>query len=166
MKKSLIIALACLFGAATVAMAQPKAIGLRLGYPANEVSYEHYLGGPNFLEAEIGIRDFGLGYSATGIYNFVFAEPQWTPRGEWAWYAGPGVTVGYVGYNIVDADGTKHREYYFMGGLAAQVGLEYTFWLPLQLSVDLRPVFGYCNGFYREGALFGLVPQFSVRYHF
>ena len=26
-------------------------------------------------------------------------------------------------------------------GLAAQLGLEYTFWFPLQLSVDFRPTF-------------------------
>ena len=166
MKKTLIIAIAVLLGAAAVASAQPKAIGLRLGYPANEVSYEHYLGGPNFLEAEIGVRDFGQGYSVTGIYNFVFAEPQWTSRGEWAWYAGPGLTAGYVGFKVTDADNNTHKEYHFLAGLVAQVGLEYTFWFPLQLSVDLRPVIGYCDGFYREGALFGMVPQLSVRYHF
>ena len=87
----------------------------------------------------------------------MIAQPGWTPRGEWGFYAGPGASVG-VGFN---------------GGasiaVAGQVGLEYTFWFPLQLSVDLRPQIGvWLNngaGFY-TGGLYGFVPCLSVRYRF
>ena len=162
MKKTLIIAIAVLLGTAAVASAQPKAIGVRLGWLTNQVSYEHYLGGPNFIEAEVGLHGFN-GFSVSGLYNFVFAEPQWSPRGEWAWYAGPGLSLGYIDYRNKESE---NPNYNFMFGLVGQVGLEYTFWFPLQLSVDLRPFVGYCDGFYRDGIGFGFIPQFSVRYHF
>ena len=58
----------------------------------------------------------------------------------------------------------------FVFGIVGQVGLEYTFWFPLQLSVDLRPQFGLAAGnggarFYSEG-MFGFVPTIGVRYRF
>ena len=130
MKKTIII-IAVMLGFAFAASAQPKAIGGRLGYGI-EASYQHTLGAPHFLELNAGI--FGLnhvGFRFTGLYNFVFAQPNWTPRGSWAWYAGPGVSLGTAHYN--DKNGQ------FFAGIAGQLGLEYEFWFPLQLSVDLRP---------------------------
>lgn len=137
MKKTIII-IAVMLGFAFAASAQPKAIGGRLGYGI-EASYQHTLGAPHFLELNAGI--FGLnhvGFRFTGLYNFVFAQPNWTPRGSWAWYAGPGVSLGTAHYN--DKNGQ------FFAGIAGQLGLEYEFWFPLQLSVDLRPQFGFCDG--------------------
>ena len=156
MKKTIII-IAVMLGFAFAASAQPKAIGGRLGI---EASYQHTLGAPHFLELNAGI--FGLnhvGFRFTGLYNFVFAQPNWTPRGSWAWYAGPGVSLGTAHYN--DKNGQ------FFAGIAGQVGLEYEFWFPLQLSVDLRPQFGFCDGeFYMDGVTYGFVPTLSVRYAF
>ena len=99
MKKALIV-IAAVFGFALVASAQPKAIGGRLGYGL-EASYQHFLGNPNFLEVNLGLDLFGgePGFRATGTYNFTFAQPNWTPRGNWAWYAGPGATLGTTHYN-------------------------------------------------------------------
>ena len=154
MKKTIII-IAVMLGFAFAASAQPKAIGGRLGYGI-EASYQHTLGAPHFLEL------FGLnhvGFRFTGLYNFVFAQPNWTPRGSWAWYAGPGVSLGTAHYN--DKNGQ------FFAGIAGQLGLEYEFWFPLQLSVDLRPQFGFCDGeFYMDGVTYGFVPTLSVRYAF
>ena len=158
MKKTIII-IAVMLGFAFAASAQPKAIGGRLGYGI-EASYQHTLGAPHFLELNAGI--FGLnhvGFRFTGLYNFVFAQPNWTPRGSWAWYAGPGVSLGTAHYN--DKNGQ------FFAGIAGQLGLEYEFWFPLQLSVDLRPQFGFCGGeFYMDGVTYGFVPTLSVRYAF
>lgn len=175
--------------------AQPKAIGGRFGYSGLEASYEHYVGSPNFIEADLGLDYIGaFGFKATGTYNFVFAQPSWTSRGDWAWYAGAGLSMGYVGdkvkYNVqyIDADGkTKNaKEWWWTRGfelsIPVQVGLEYTFWFPLQLSVDIRPYIGmHINngriaegvpvehnkkvGFYDEG-LWGFAPTLSVRYSF
>ena len=143
MKKTFLIVIA-LLGLSLAAVAQPKAIGLRgglFGSAVNaEISYEHWFtlfdNDYDFVEAELGVFG-GNGFKATAMYNFTFAQPEFTDRGEWAFYAGPGVLVGYgTGIN-------KNEEVVsspFLGA-AAQLGLEFTFWFPLQLSVDFRPTF-------------------------
>lgn len=144
--------------AAVTAFAQPKAIGARIGADL-QASYEHNVGDKaNFVEVDLGLELLGLGLNAAGSYNFMIAQPEWTPKGEWGFYAGPLVKAGYI----------------WVGGYAsvgAQVGLEYTFDFPLQLSVDLRPALGaYFGsgyaGFYSSGLLTGFVPCLSVRYSF
>ena len=143
MKKITVILVALLLGAAA-AMAQPKAIGLRgglFGLAFNgEISYEHWAtifdNDYDFLEAELGVFG-GNGFKATAMYNFTFAQPEFTDRGEWAFYAGPGAVAGY-GTGVNKNDEKVAAPFV---GLAAQLGLEYTFWFPLQLSVDFRPTF-------------------------
>lgn len=158
MKKTLLVIVAVL-GFAFAASAQPKAVGCRLGYGL-EASYQHYLGDPNFLEVNAGIWGLNhIGFKATATYNFVFAQPDWTPRGSWSWYAGPGITLGTAYYN--------NKNGRFFCGVVGQVGLEYQFWFPLQLSADLRPTIGFCDKeFYVNGLTYGFVPTISVRYAF
>ena len=158
MKKIILIA-ALVFGVAFAASAQPRAVGGRLIYGI-EASYQHYVGGENFVEADLGLFTL-YALQATAKYNFMLAQPAWTARGEWGVYAGPGATLGlnYAG-----------RRNDFVFAAVGQVGLEYTFWFPLQLSVDLRPQIGIAAGkggvrFYEEG-LFGFVPTIGVRYRF
>lgn len=154
--KKVIIVIAAVFGFAAMASAQPKAIGGRLGYGL-EASYQHYLGKPHFMEINAGF-DFLNSFKATGTYNFTFAQPSWTPRGNWAWYAGPGITLGSTYYN---------KDHHFVFGFVGQIGFEYKFWFPLQLSADLRPTFGICDGeFWKDGLVYSFVPTFSVRYSF
>jgi hypothetical protein len=151
MKKIIIIA-ALLFGFAAAVSAQPRAVGVRIGN-GGELSYQHQLGA-NFLEVDGGL---GLGFDgtfnvgATGIYNFMIAQPDWTDRGEWGFYAGPGASFGL---GVGDAN-------YFTLGIAGMVGLEYTFWFPLQLSIDFRQHIGIGNGFWAPSSV-GL----GVRYRF
>lgn len=165
MRKSLLI-IALALGLAATAYAQPKALGLRFSYGrffGAEVSYEHIVGpGENFLEADLGL--FGNGFKITGTYNFVFARPDWTSRGEWAWYAGPGAVLGYVPYVYNEAHGRYDNV--FMFGLVGQVGLEYTFWFPLQLALDMRPLLGISDGRLYEDGAWGFFPTLSVRYRF
>ena len=136
MKKIIVLA-ALILGLSVAAAAQPRAIGLRIGN-GGEISYQHTLG-QNFLEVDGGL---GLGLDgvfnvgATGIYNFMIAQPQWTDRGEWGFYAGPGASVG-LGLGEVN---------YLNLAAAGMVGLEYTFWFPLQLSLDLRQHIGFSFG--------------------
>ena len=190
--KKFIAILAIALGISAAAVAQPKAIGGRLGYQT-EVSYQHYLGNPNFLEVTAGF-DFNslahnnFGFLAAATYNFTFAQPNWTDRGDWAWYAGAGVTTGVVYSNCKVKGETvevkRGFEKGFMIGVPVQVGLSYTFWFPLQLSLDLRPSIGVhmhkdsvSNGevvvkdnkvhtnFYKQG-IFGAIPTLSVHYAF
>ena len=152
MKKIIVLAVAVL-GFTFAASAQPRAVGLRGGYGV-EATYQHTLG-ENFLEANLGLNGFGS-VNVAATYNWMLLQPQWTDRGEWGVYAGPGAALG-LGIGEVD---------YLNVAVAGEVGLEYTFWFPLQLSVDMRPQLGlFLSG---DSGLYlgGFVPTFAVRYRF
>ena len=153
MKKILLIAAMALSFVVTAVAANPldkatgaienkfggkaRAIGLRLGN-GGELSYQHSLGA-NFVEVDAGL---GLGFDgvfnvgATAVYNFMLVQPQWTDRGEWGVYAGPGASVGL---NLGEVNNLTV-------GAAGMVGLEYSFWFPLQLSIDVKQNLGVCIG--------------------
>lgn len=175
MKKILTIA-AVLFAFAVAAVAQPKSVGVRFGVMEGAV-YQHEIGSGNFIEADFGYNVVSGRLDIAGVYNFMIARPEWTSRGEWGFYAGPGVSLG-TGFS-------KWNSFAF--GLTGQVGLEYTFWFPLQLSIDLRPVFGIAcgqkteyvalpNGYrgpqttgtvrFDTAGLYGFIPSISARYTF
>ncbi len=149
MKKILIVA-ALMLGFAVAAVAQPRALGIRGGYGV-ELSYQHALGS-NFIEADLGLNTFNaLNVAAT--YNFSIAQFG----GGFNFYAGPGAAVG-IGFGEAS---------HFNVGLAAQVGLEYIFNFPLQLSLDLRPQLGVA--IVNEGVglgFWGWFPCLGIRYAF
>ncbi len=150
--KKIVLIIAVALGFAAAASAQPKSIGLRFnGVYSNEISYQHYMGA-DFAEFDLGL--YGNGFALTGVYDFSIAQPDWTPRGEWNFYAGPGVSVGT--WAVEDKAGMRV-------GIVGQVGLDYTFWFPLQLSIDIRPSFDLVG----DGALMsGFYPCISARYCF
>ena len=143
MKKTLLIVIA-LLGLSLAAVAQPKAIGVRgglFGLDFNyEISYEQWSdlldNDYDFIEVDLGVFG-GNGIKATALYNITIAQPEFTDRGEWALYTGPGVCLGY-GTGRTKENVSKSAPF---AGVAYQLGLEYTFWFPLQLSVDFRPSF-------------------------
>ena len=146
MKRFLIVA-AMLLGFAVAASAQPKALGLRFGYGA-ELSYQHTVGGANFIEADLGLGDFKYA-NVAATYNFMLAQPAWTDRGEWGFYLGPGIAAGFGEYLRI--------------GAAVQCGLEYKFWFPLQLSLDIRPQLGLVNEAFGFWCWY---PHLGLRYAF
>ena len=150
MKKIILVA-AMVLGFAVAAVAQPRAVGVRGGLGAG-ISYQHTVGA-NFIDADLF---FGNGLNVAGTYNWTLAKPQWTNKGEWGVYAGPGAALG-LGMGEVS---------YLNLAVAGEIGLEYTFWFPLQLSVDMRPQLGlFLSG--KSGLYFGgFVPTFAVRYRF
>ena len=160
--KKFILILAAVLGLSAAASAQTKALGARFGAGPLEVSYQHWMGDPNFLEVTGGLYIFnGSSFQVTGTYNWMLCEPDWTPRGNWGVYAGPGVTLGSARVKAEDGNYVTSAMY----GVVAQLGLEYTFWFPLQLSIDVRPVIlGYAGSFYANPL--GLVPTLSARYAF
>jgi len=187
MKKIFAIAALSLAFAVSAA-AQPKAVGARFGYNGLEASYQQYVGSPNFLEFNLGADYIGSwGFKSAILYNFTFAEPSWTSRGDWAWYAGVGLSTGYVydlgNKHVTDVQGVKvttfdRNDMGFMFSVPVQVGVSYTFWFPLQLSLDIRPYLGIHNVTYRDGntkfsrtgfynnGLWGFTPTLSVHYAF
>lgn len=139
MKKIIIVA-ALVLGFAAAASAQPRAVGLRGG----EISYQHSID-KNFIEVDGGVgfgygTDVNMTVGATAVYNFMIAQPQWTDRGEWGFYAGPGANVGLG----IGSEGNN----FLNVSAAGAVGLEYTFWFPLQLSFDFRQHLGLGFGGY------------------
>jgi len=124
----------------TITMAQPKAIGLRLGY-LSEVSYQHSFNENVFIELDLGANIWGfreMNFSPT--LNFSISKPNWTPKGEWEFYAGPGLSTGYNRHGGYIYENYNNSENYFYLGLSGMFGLSYKFWFPLQVSVDFRPV--------------------------
>ena len=153
-----------------VANSQPRALGLRAGMDC-QLSYEHSIKGfqhaseimtsGDFIEVDLGVEfiyGYAVGMNAAAGYNFMIAQPKWTRKGQWGFYAGPAVKVGYL----------------WVGGylaVGAQVGLEYNLDIPLQLSLDIRPVVGVAMeggsfNIYGAEAILGSIPCLSLRYRF
>ena len=145
MKKFLAIAVA-LVAFAAVSTAQPRAIGVRAGY-GGELSYQHSVGS-NFAEFDLGLFNNSAALSA--IYDFIIAG-----NGNFNVYAGPGARLGtwvgkdYSGFDL---------------GLAGQIGLEYNFSFPMQISLDWKPIWHFIGddhkGFDGYGAALGLRYRF------
>ena len=156
MKRTFAVIVAIL-GLTFLASAQPKAVGVRIGNGI-DLSYEQCLGGLNFLEFEGGLDGYnGNNIHLDGVYNFMIATPDWTSAGSWGFYGGPGAGLAIV--NVPDSDGAS-----VFAGVVGTLGLEYTFNIPLQISLDLRPrlMFGN-NNVWTDGIFsFGI----GVRYAF
>ncbi len=109
-----------------------NALGLRLASGNKlEASYQRAIKKNNRLEFDLGWdrnSDNLLNrYQITGIYDWV-----WNIDGGFNWYAGAGAAFGnaFDGY-YVDA--------------AGNIGIEYDFKIPLQISLDYRPHIGLVN---------------------
>ncbi len=134
MKKAIVVILSVLmFGVAL--SAQPRAIGLRIGYGV-ELSYQHSVGA-NFVEADLGMWG-GNAFYLSGIYDFVFAQ-----SGIVNFYAGPGAQVGF--YNTTNSEGnsTTGMALGIVGQLGAEVEIPS---VPINVSLDWKPVFNFIGG--------------------
>ena len=153
MKKLIVIVLSILTISA-VASAQPKAVGLRGGYGA-QLSYEHFSNafGGDFLEFEVGLSSFNA-LHAEALVNYALAG---NAGAGFCFYAGYGAAAGFnfgenAGINVA---------------AAAQVGIEYTFPVPVQISLDIRPMLGITTAVEKGAGLYlGYYPAFGIRYAF
>ncbi|MCU4175258.1 hypothetical protein [Carboxylicivirga sp. N1Y90] len=156
MKKQLIVLFCAMLSIGAIAQTNEHALGLRLGggnYFGAEVSYQRGLSNTNRLEADLGLSSYsnGSGFNLAGIYHWV-----WNIEGGFNWYAGPGAQIGSWSYKS-GKDGDRSSGVYL--GLGGQVGVEYNFEeIPLNLSVDTRPMFGIGNTYndFNFGISFGL----------
>jgi hypothetical protein len=191
MKKTIIFITSLLFCLALGA--QPRGMGLRIGATGIEASYQHSTQAKKFMQIDFGMD---LGYNVNGrpgakaafTYDFIWAEPAWTARGTWSLYSGPGATLGFVD-DIVPYDIEGNIKGFHDNGMVigahVDIGLEYTFNIPLSIALNVRPCFGiHINdgkftlpgtdirvnygakaGFYDNGLL-GFVPSVALRYRF
>lgn len=174
----ILTAIILIISCCAISYAQPKTLGLRGGASGTEVSYQHYLSQEEFLSVDAGV-DFGynisgkLGAHVNGSYNFIWASPKWTKKGIWNIYAGPGVSAGWAEDRCIIKSGEQRANYYtsgFMLAVSGQVGIEYNFQIPLQLSLEVRPCVGLhladkSVSFYDNGLL-GFIPSLGIRYTF
>ncbi|SHG33668.1 hypothetical protein SAMN05444483_10951 [Salegentibacter echinorum] len=138
-----------------------NALGLRFGGGDGvgaEVSYQRALGmDNNRLEVDFGWRnnsDFDA-VKLTGLYQWV-----WNIEGGFNWYAGVG--AGLLSVNAEDYYDDDDGTYLFVAG---DIGIEYSFDIPLMLSLDFRPEFGF---FSDNDVLNEFAPDIAlgVRYQF
>ncbi len=134
--KKVMITLMLILGLETGMHAQQitKAIRLRLGY-GGEVSFQQPLGSANRLELDLGLNRYGFGLN--GIYQWVWDLSAISDG--FNWYAGVGASIGSYNY---------YSNSPLNVGILGQIGLEYNFKIPIQLSLDYRPGFYLLNGFY------------------
>jgi len=139
MKRLFFIALV-LVGFSTTLSAQSissNALGLRLGDSDGfgaEISYQRALAEDTRLEFGLGWRD-GKDYSAVrlvGLHQWV-----WHLDGGFNWYAGVG--GGFASYDIDHVEIDDETALFAAGN----IGIEYDFDIPLLISLDFRPEFGF-----------------------
>lgn len=142
------------------AQISPHAIGLRLGGGdgfGTEISYQHALSDLNRLEFDLGMHS-GNNYNAwglTGLYQWV-----WNIDGGFNWYAGAGGRIGSWRWDADKYEGTNSNGIFLAA--AGDIGIEYTFPIRIQISLDARPQIGLIN----HGDVFRNNIAFSVRYQF
>lgn len=160
MKKIMLsLAFVMSFVVAVNAQVETSAAGLRLGYDSQEISYQRPLGDANRLELGLGYNSFGTnmagdtswGVALNGTYQWVWDLSDFNDG--FNWYAGFGGAL------------ISHSSFVGVGALV-QVGIEYNFDFPLQLSLDYRPGIYILPGSDRLLRFSYNTPCFGVRYRF
>jgi len=129
--KRIILSLVLVLGTLSLANAQERAIGLKIG-DGTDISFQQNLGSTNRLELNLGLYGFDSHlYTLSGIYQWVWDLSQLAPG--FKWYAGAGAQIGFFNYSGASD---------FYTWVIGNVGIEYNFSeLPLQLAIDVTPAF-------------------------
>lgn len=127
--KKFLVTLSIVLCTVAVATAQPRAIGARLGGDI-DFSYQHSLG-DNMLDlsAGLGLGKGFMSFGVAGAYDWIFPLSGWQYDGDWNFYVGPGLGLHIMTESPV-----------FALSIGGQVGIEYAFEIPLNLSLDYRPM--------------------------
>ena len=133
-----------------------NALGLRLGSNrgfGTEISYQMKLNSENRAEFNLGWRNsnYGNAMKLNGLYQWV-----WPIENGFNWYAGIGGGLGTFSNSTTSYSGT----FLFAAG---DLGIEYNFDFPLQVSLDLRPEIGGIGYFENN---FGTDIALGLRYKF
>ena len=139
--RKLILTAFMLVGLAFSSQAQDiskNALGLRLGDNdgfGGELSYQRGLSDNNRLEFDLGWRNSNHidAFKLVGLYQWVMPIEN-----NFNWYVGAGAGIG--SFDAGDNDGT-------FALVAGDIGIEYNFDIPLQLSLDMRPEFGFNDAY-------------------
>ena len=159
--KKLFLSLLLVAGVTTFSQAQnisKNALGLRLGDNdgfGGEISYQRGLSKNNRLELDLGWRNSNNvdAIKLAGLYQWV-----WNIDGGFNWYAGVGGGVGTWSYDYkgIDDNGT-------ILFAAGDIGIEYNFKAPIQVSLDFRPELYFNSDDFRNDS-FGPDIALGIRY--
>jgi hypothetical protein len=152
MKKLSVLAV-ILVATCAVAVAQPRAIGGRLGWSIGP-SYQHQIGEKNMIQADVDFLFYGIdGVQGTVTFNWIIPLVS-VSAGSLNLYPGVGIGGGYERFinSLVYTWNTWNlfhsaRSGSGFIGVAGMIGVEWNFKFPLQLSVEYRPLIG--TEFYR-----------------
>ena len=157
--KKLLLSVTILFGfIANGQNISENALGLRLGSNngfGSEISYQRKLSSNNRLELDLGWRSSHNinATKLTGLYQWV-----WNIDKGFNWYAGVGAGLG--NWNTGVSGYKDSGTFVYASG---DIGIEYNFDFPLQISLDLRPEIGG-HGYYANN--FGTDLALGIRYKF
>jgi len=161
--KKVIVSAVLFVGAVLSSQAQDiskNSIGLRLGDNDGfgaEISYQRRLTPINRLEFDLGWRnsDEVDAIKLAGMYQWI-----WNIDKGLNWYAGAGGGNGSWRYS--NEGESNNGTFVFISG---NLGIEYQFDFPLQLTLDVRPEIYLLSGDYRE-TNFGPDLALGIRYRF
>lgn len=161
--KKLFLSTVMLIGLAFSTNAQVKsknALGLRLGDNdgfGGEISYQPRLTSDTRLELDLGWRNSNDvdAFKLAALHQWV-----WNIDGGFNWYAGVGGGLGSWKY---DNNGANDNGSFLFA--AGDIGIEYNFDIPLQLSLDFRPELYFNSEDYRNDN-FGPDIALGIRYRF
>ena len=156
MKKILTIVLATIIGvSAASAQYYKQSIGIRLGYDI-AANYKYNFNAKNFIDVTAAVVPWGGYVSIYGIVSF-----NW----NWNFDAVPGLSA-YVGPGI--GLGCWYLDY-FEASINCNGGVEYSFLprfnVPIALSLDVTPGYGFIVGYESTGAYVGS-SGITVKYTF
>ncbi len=157
MKKTIVlVAIAMMAGFTAKAQVDRNALGLRIGggsVSGAEISYQLGFSDSNRLE-------LGLGFGGNSNYNRIgmagVYQWVWPIGGQgFNWYVGPGA-------GITLNNGKHDHDDYVGVAIGGQIGVGYNFNIPLQLTIDARPMFDFIEE--SDGFDWGLA--LGIRYRF
>lgn len=162
MKKSILV-ISLFIGLSWCSQAQnisKNALGLRIGDNdgfGGELSYQRKMASNNRLELDLGWRNSNDvdAIKLAGIYQWV-----WNIDGGFNWYAGVGGGLGTWNH-----DDNLNNDNGFFAFVAGDIGIEYDFDVPIQLSLDFRPELYFNANDYRDNN-FGPDIALGIRYRF
>ena len=174
--KKLLISLIALLTLATAVRAQDYNFGLRIGYGGafgTELSLQRFFGDINRVELDLGMRfrDYTILDNGKDAEKYTYpGGPTLTSAYHWHWFLAGG--FGFFGGPAFQLSMPRWNS--FGLGLGAQLGLDYQFDAPFQLSLDFRPIYNVVGQFKGVGAngktrvLGGFDPNVSlgIRYSF
>jgi len=139
-----VLMLVCLVFQAEAQKDFKNAIGLRVGDNSGigaEISYQRDILTNNRLEFDLGWRN---SRNIDAVKLAALFQWVWNIDGGFNWYAGVGGGFGSYDYNYNryyygPAYRDDHGNFAFVAG---DIGIEYNFDIPLQLSFDVRPEIG------------------------